>query len=71
MIITNPKHTFEYPTQVSFIDPHDNKQLTGIGYGNEVICACCGTTYAVKTLVMKDAITVLPWTNIVKEITGG
>lgn len=70
MKITNPNHTFDVPTQVTFIDPHDGEQLAGIGYKNEVICGCCGMRFAVKELA-KDGITVLSWTSIVNEIIGG
>lgn len=70
MKITNPNHLFEEPVQVAFIDPHDGRQLAGIGYKNEVICGCCGTRYAVKVLA-KDGIIVLPWTDLVDEIIGG
>jgi hypothetical protein len=69
MMITNPEHYFERPTQVKFFDPHLEKPYAGIAYKNEVICGCCGTIYAVKTLA-KTGIETLDWVDLVEEIIG-
>ncbi len=71
MIITNPEYYFERPTQVKFFDPHTGDQLAGIGYENEIICGCCGTTMSVA-LVLRSGkpIETLNWINIVEGIIG-
>ena len=70
--ITDPNYNFEFPTQVSFTDPHDGIKLGGIAYKHEVICGCCGTRYSTKTLLIPAGsyIEVLPWINISEAIIG-
>ena len=70
--ITDKNHYFEYPTQVIFQDPYDDRELAGIGYKDEVICGCCGTAYAVKAILTpkNSVIITLSWTNLVDEIKG-
>ena len=35
---------YDFPVQVSFFDEEGNVAW-GIGYRNEIICACCGSTF--------------------------
>jgi hypothetical protein len=71
MKITNPNHIFEEPTQVKFFDPYNGEQLAGIGYKNEIICGCCGTTMSVALALRSDKpIETLEWVSLVDEIIG-
>lgn len=60
---------FNVPEQVKFFDPTLNKWLGGIGYRDEVICGCCGTTFRVEG-ILKNGLMKLPWVDISDEIRG-
>lgn len=58
---------YDRPTMVRFID-NDNQTCYGIGYRNEIICACCGSTFESDEIEIVDE---LPWTDIKKSIEQG
>lgn len=45
------KTYYELPTMVKFEDPDgENGWLYGIAYKEEIICACCGSTFDIEEL---------------------
>ena len=54
---------FEKPMQVKFWDPDSEGWFGGIGYRDEVICGCCGTTLKIEEILKSDpnGIVKLPW----------
>ena len=68
MKITNKTHYFEFPTQVKFFDPISGNMLGGIGYKREIICGCCGTTYAIPVLLINSYLETVEWENISETI---
>lgn len=68
---------FDYPTQVKFWDAVGNHWIGGIGYGDVVICGCCGGAAGIKEIYefapkeVVEPIQVLPWVDISNEIMEG
>lgn len=65
---------FDYPTQVKFQDVDGDHWIGGIGYGNVIICGCCGGKVEIKEIYefapreVVEPIQVLPWVDISNEI---
>ena len=68
---------FDYPTQVKFWDVDGDHWIGGIGYGDVVICGCCGSEVEIKEIYefapkeVVEPIQVLPWIDISNEIMEG
>ena len=58
---------FKNPTQVKFFDPEEQETLYGIGFGDQIICGCCGGTFEVSEV---ENIEILPWIDISEAICG-
>lgn len=52
MINMEKKIRFEVPTQVMFrsFEKDEDDVCAGIAYGNEIICACCGSVFEIDDL---------------------
>lgn len=67
---------FDYPTQVKFWVDFEECWLGGIGYGDIIICGCCGGEVKIKEIYecapkeVVEPIQVQPWVNISNEIIG-
>lgn len=69
---------FEVPTQVAFCDPDGPGHfIGGIGYGEEIICGCCGGVYEIAdiyeacSIESEEPIVVYEdWVDISEEICG-
>lgn len=66
---------FERPTQVRWID-EEGTWHTGIAYGDEIICACCGGVQEIDEVYeyapkhIEKPIVVLEWIDLTDEING-
>ena len=66
--------SFEIPTQVAFkCEDTENEWTGGIGYGEEIICGCCGSTFPIDEIYEDngDIYVFKNWVSIEGEIIGG
>lgn len=59
---------FDMPQMVAFIDKASNEILSGIGYGDKVICACCGSIFELDKV---EVIRFISWVDISETIQEG
>ena len=69
--------TFDTPTQLKFWEVGGDDYIGGIGYGNEIICGCCGGIVDPKEVYEFAPDDVVPivvyedyWVDISNEIMG-
>lgn len=56
---------FNAPQMVEFVDNSTGEVLYGIGLGDGIICACCGSIFALDEVTVTKF---LPWVDISKTI---
>lgn len=65
---------FDYPTQVKFWDVDGAYWLGGIGYGDVIICGCCGGEIKIKNIYesapreVVEPIQIHSWVDISNDI---
>lgn len=52
---------FDTPQMVEFVDKESGEVLYGIGFGDGIICACCGSIFALDEV---EVIRFLPWVDM-------
>lgn len=52
---------FNAPQMVEFVDNSTGEVLYGIGLGDGIICACCGSIFALDEVTVTKF---LPWVNM-------
>ena len=69
---------FEVPTQIVFYDHEDDCWKSGIGYKDEVICACCGGIIEISEIyefapagIDTPIFEYKNWCDISEDIIGG
>lgn len=69
---------FDIPTQIMFWDKGEGKYAFGIGYQDEIICACCGGVFEIEDIIENTPSDKQPiysygedWTDLSEEIFGG
>ena len=68
---------FDRPTQVMFFDADNDVYDAGIGYHDEIICACCGGVMSIDEVIencpsnRKAICTFDDWVDFSTEISGG
>ena len=75
----NHQKEYNTPTQVVFYDSDESQWCSGIAYGDEVICGCCGSVFALEEIHegaeadgLKSGIYAYSnWIAINAEIMGG
>ena len=75
----NHQKAYDSPTQVMFYDFNESQWVSGIAYGDEVICGCCGSVFSLEEIHAEAAEDGLEsgvyaysnWIDISEEIMGG
>ena len=75
----NHQKRYDLPTQVMFYDSNECGWASGIAYGDEVICGCCGSVFSLEEIhgeakaegLESGIYAYSSWIDISVEIMGG
>lgn len=59
---------FDTPQMVEFVDNESGEVLYGIGFGDRIICACCGSIFALDEVTVTKF---LYWVDISETMQEG
>lgn len=56
---------FNRPEMVEFVEKDSGEVLYGIGFGDRIICGCCGEIFALNEV---EITRLIPWIDITETI---